>query len=452
MACDQTSSEPAQSGNHGPDLEALPSDWRLVRVGRDKRPIGGENWFDADDYSPDDALALNGSGPPAWGLKSGPASGVIVLDLDAEGWRDSFLEVTGHPITDLPPTIAWTSGKPGRSGHAFSVADLEWWPHLANRRSWSNAAGDTCWELRGDRHQAVIIGAHPDTTGYHWFPGRSPQEIPDPAAAPDWLLEVLLVQELPDAEPVEPTARDAARALAMLQALPPDAFSAYSDWLRIGMALHHTDPALLSAWVDWCRPMPNFDEAECLAKWQSFGKGHRGRPATIATLHHLARQHGYHEPRNDLHSAAIAAEAEQLQAKLAHRQVGQAITLAHLFPAPIAEALELRTRYLPADPCAVAALFLPSIASLQKIGCTITGNPASGFTVPLNLWAAVVAKSGQKKTPLQKRLVLEPVAEVIRALADGNRRERQQWQDDQKGKKRGEQTTHRNLSTCMSAT
>ena len=85
---------PDPDQGRAPDLRAglasLPSDWRLVRVGANKRPIAGENWYDADNFSPDDAAELNGHGPPAWGLKSGPASGVIVLDLDAEGWRDSF--------------------------------------------------------------------------------------------------------------------------------------------------------------------------------------------------------------------------------------------------------------------------------------------------------------------------------------------------------------------------
>jgi hypothetical protein len=278
------------------DLAALPSDWRLVRVGRNKAPIGGKDWFQVDDYSPDDAAALNGSSPPAWGLKSGPASGVVVLDLDAEGWEASLQQVTGHTFAELPQTIAWTSGKPGRSGHAFQV-DAEWWPHLANRRSWKNASGETCWELRWDRCQSVIMGAHPETGSYRWLPGQSPEWQPDPATAPDWLLEALLVQELPEVRRIAPSADDAGRAVAMLQALPPDQFTSYDSWLRIGMALHHTDAGLLKAWVDWSRSMPSFDEDECLSKWASFDKGHKGRPATIATLHHLAKQHGYKEPK-----------------------------------------------------------------------------------------------------------------------------------------------------------
>ena len=40
------------------DLHSLPADWRLCRVGRNKQPIAGNSWFDADDYSADDAAAL----------------------------------------------------------------------------------------------------------------------------------------------------------------------------------------------------------------------------------------------------------------------------------------------------------------------------------------------------------------------------------------------------------
>lgn len=290
------------------DLLALPSDWSLCRVGRDKAPIGGRGWYDNDRHSPDQAASLNGSGPPAWGLLCGEASGALVLDLDADGWGESFQQVTGHPITDLPRTIAWSSGKDGRSGRAFSVP-IEWWPSLRNRAFWdrpwrdgerpadAKADGTTMWELRWTGHQSVIIGAHPETGRYRWREGCSPHDIPDPAEAPDWLLQLLLIQEHPQATPVEPTAEDAARAAAMLQCIPAADHSSYSEWLTVGMALHHTDPGLLADWVEWSRQMATFDEAECQAKWESFGKGHKGRPATIATLHYLAKQHGYEEPK-----------------------------------------------------------------------------------------------------------------------------------------------------------
>jgi putative DNA primase/helicase len=285
--------DPGVGANLREELIYLPSDWRLVRVGPDKRPIGA-NWQSIPGLSPDDAIELE-TMPPAFGLLSGPQSGCIVLDLDGEGWREDFLKRTGHPIEDLPETIAWTSGKPGRSGRAFAV-DPDWWPHLANRKPFESDAGETLWELRGDRHQAVIIGVHPETGSYNWLPGCSPQEIPEPAGAPDWLLELLTVQEIPQAKPVAPQDDDADRAIAMLAVIPAAEHSSYDGWLRIGMALHSVSEGLLSNWVDWSRGMDAFDEDECLYKWQSFGKSNRGRPATIASLHFLAKQYGYKEP------------------------------------------------------------------------------------------------------------------------------------------------------------
>jgi hypothetical protein len=137
-------------------------------------------------------------------------------------------------------------------------------------------------------------------------------------------------------------------------------------------------------------------------------------------------------------TAGIAAEAARLQARAAHRRAASALTLPYLLPAPIAEALELRTRYLPADAPAVVCLFLSSVASLQKIGSRITGNPASGFTVPLNLWAAIVASSGQKKSPLLRRVILEPTDTIAKSLADENRRELQEWEEAIKTAKKGQ--------------
>ena len=317
------------------ELQSLPSDWRLVRVGRNKQPIAGDGWFDVDDFSPDDAAALSDSMPPAWGAKSGPASGgIVMLDLDSPGWDESFREVTGHSVSDLPTTISWTSGKPQRSGHAFQV-DEDWWEHLANRRYWSRPwrKGDpldkngerkpvTLWELRWDRHQSVIIGAHPETGRYRWLEGCSPAELGDPAPAPDWLLEALVVQELPEAKPFKASDGDGERAVAMLQCLPAADYASYDAWLRIGMALHHTDAGLLSEWVKWCKGMgASFDEAECLRKWESFGRGgYRGRPATIATLHHLAKRHGYVEPKRKRERSATG---KTVAAKPAHAPEGE---------------------------------------------------------------------------------------------------------------------------------
>ena len=276
------------------ELLFLPSDWRLVKVDGNKRPIGSQ-WQTKPGLSPDEAYELHNM-PPAFGLLSGPQSGCIVLDLDGEGWREDFLDRTGRPIEDLPQTIAWSSGKPGRSGRAFAV-DSDWWPHLANRKAFVAPSGETLWELRGAGHQAVIVGVHPETGRYSWIEGCSPELIPEPAPAPDWLLELMVVQEIATAKPMAPQDDDAERAVAMLQCVPAASHSSYDDWLRIGMALHSVDPGLLTDWVKWSEGCKGFNEDECLSKWESFGKSNRGRPATIASLHFIAKQHGYKEKR-----------------------------------------------------------------------------------------------------------------------------------------------------------
>ena len=63
------------------------------------------------------------------------------------------------------------------------------------------------------------------------------------------------------------------------------------------MALHHTDEGLLFDWIEWPKQMPNFDEAECLQKWQGFAD-YKGQPLTIGTLHHYAKKGGYIDPKH----------------------------------------------------------------------------------------------------------------------------------------------------------
>ncbi|MGB7564958.1 MAG: VapE domain-containing protein [Prochlorococcaceae cyanobacterium] len=84
----------------------------------------------------------------------------------------------------------------------------------------------------------------------------------------------------------------------VLSFLPPGDFERPRDkWLHVGMGLHHTDEGLLSDWVDWSNGMSNFDEEECLSKWESFGRGDGDGPAvTLGTLIHMAREYGYKPP------------------------------------------------------------------------------------------------------------------------------------------------------------
>ena len=270
------------------ELQAIDSDWRLIPCDGMKRPVNpatGEpqvHWirttYDADGI----AELADSSFVKAVGLVLGEASGVMAVDFDGTGAVAHFRQVYGRPWTDLPPTPAWSSGLPNRRQLAFRVPP-DAWPHLRGRRVWRNDAGRTMLELRGSGHQSVICGAHPDTEGYRWIEGRSPAEQ-QVADAPDWLLEPLLkgAAEPAAADHQPATEDDVPRAQELLQHIPP--CDDYDRWLRVGMALHSVSAGLLSDWVKWSSGCSNFDEAECLAKWQSF----KSSGTTIGTLHYLA--------------------------------------------------------------------------------------------------------------------------------------------------------------------
>ena len=275
------------------ELQQVDSDWRLIPCDDRKRPVNpdtGEMQLDWTSRTYDaDGIAEIASSPHvhAVGLVLGPASGCIAVDFDGKGSVAMFQQVFGRPWSDLPRTVAWTSGLPNRRQMAFRVpADL--WPDLRGRRKWDNDAGRNVLELRGAGHQSVICGAHPDTAGYAWLPGQSPADL-RVADAPDWLLAAL---HKADHEPIDfdhqpSTEADVPRALELLNHIQPR--EGYDQWLQVGMALHSVSPGLLENWIDWSRGCSNFDEAECLAKWASF----KGSGISIGTLHHFARLDGF---------------------------------------------------------------------------------------------------------------------------------------------------------------
>lgn len=274
-------------------LADCPLDWELLPLNGNKQPVNPETGQLLAQWSTCgtdlDGITAVADSPhvKAVGLLLGPQSGgVLAVDFDGAASFPKFAEVFGYEPESLPPTIAVTSGRPKRGCLFLNVQDRDLWPLLKRRIAWADAKGATCLELRWDRHFQVIAGAHPSTDGYRWV--IPPSQIALPASAPDWLLDPLVRHER-HVEPYVPAPGDPERAVAMLACLPPADFESYDRWLEIGMALHSVDPGLLSAWVDWSRGMTNFDEAECLAKWDSFKAG----GISIASLCHHAKAYDY---------------------------------------------------------------------------------------------------------------------------------------------------------------
>ena len=98
------------------------------------------------------------------------------------------------------------------------------------------------------------------------------------------------------------------------------------------MALHHIDPGLLVAWVEWSKQMENFDEEECLDKWEGFADYSGGDVLSIGSLHEWAKEGGYREPTlEEKEERRLIAEQLELTEQLARGRT--LFTLESLLPA-----------------------------------------------------------------------------------------------------------------------
>lgn len=286
---------------HLQQVEQLPEDWELIPLSDDKGPmkVSGTEMriaWKTRSWGRADFPSMNGD-THAVGVKCGVASGgLLILDFDAlkddpDSSKRCFKSTTGFDVSDLPITVGWTSGKPGRAALAF-IVPMDYWEEMPNRKVWGENGIDLL-EARFSDHYCAVIGAHPETAGYKFLQGRSP-DLLQVSEAPEWLLEVITRKT--ESKPVEPSSEDAARAVEMLKCIDPAENQNYRCWLRVGIALHHTDEGLLDAWTEWSKQMDNFkSDDECLKKWLSFKPKEGG--LSIGSLHEWAKAGGYKEPK-----------------------------------------------------------------------------------------------------------------------------------------------------------
>lgn len=94
---------------------------------------------------------------------------------------------------------------------------------------------------------------------------------------------------------------DLVKAKDYLNHLKPHRACEYSDWLKVGMALHSIseDPILLQMWEDWSSQSPSYAPGDgvgtCTDKWNSFHRDRAGRIVSLGTLQRMAKEDGYRE-------------------------------------------------------------------------------------------------------------------------------------------------------------
>jgi len=120
--------------------------------------------------------------------------------------------------------------------------------------------------------------------------------------------------------------------------------------------------------------------------------------------------------------------------------MAQCLRLDYLLPPSLAQALTIRTTWLPADDVAAVMAFLTCISGLVKLGTELVACPAAGYRVPLNLYCCLVAVSGAKKSPLSRALVSEPTHALRLDLARDHDRAEKNWEEQNRGVKPADRT------------
>lgn len=134
----------------------------------------------------------------------------------------------------------------------------------------------------------------------------------------------------------------------------------------------------------------------------------------------------------------VQQEAQRLVRAAERAGVNASISISELLPPGLAEALKIRTQYLPADDVAACMAFLVCVSGVVKLGTEIIASRAADYRVPLNLYGALVARSGAKKSPLSRLLVSKPTDAIRADLARSHSRAMEDWTEQNRGVKPAE--------------
>jgi Bifunctional DNA primase/polymerase, N-terminal len=167
----------------------LPEYFQLTPV-RGKKPYTTK-WQTTDIARADIEQAIASGKATGCGLRLGtPSNGVMALDIDGTAPKALLTEIMGDE--EIPVTVEFTSGKPDRSQMLFQVLPQYWDALKQKKRTITNGEATEDLDFRWSGNQSVLPpSAHPETDGYRWIDGKSPDDV-DIAELPTKLLEFWL--------------------------------------------------------------------------------------------------------------------------------------------------------------------------------------------------------------------------------------------------------------------
>lgn len=205
----------------------------------------------------------------------------IVCSVDTKGaiaiWYrsidcDSSQALSQFQGINLPTTVSYSSGRPGRGQFLYYV----------DRPIKSFKLGNGL-EVRGENLPSTLPpSVHPITGEYHWL--VAPDKVKIPTVSSLWVEYLrpklkIQPQELKIQSNKHKTVEELVCAINPLYA------DIYDDWIRIGMALKDWDEGLLGVWDEWSRNSSKYKPGECAYRWSSFN----GTGVTFKTVYYYAK-------------------------------------------------------------------------------------------------------------------------------------------------------------------
>ena len=194
-------------------------------------------------------------------------------------------------LGQLPPTVSFTFGRPGRCQYLYKLPS-----HKQIKSCKVTTAPGEVLEIRGSHHQSVLPPSpHPITGQYRWV--NSPADV-EVAIAPQWLVQWIDLQTYKPSKPknnrkpfhqnvskLDTPSTSEEAAVALLDLIPSYYADDYDSWIKVGMALKSISPVLLEAWDRWSRQSKKWKPGECAYKWRTFN----GVGISERTLYWLAQ-------------------------------------------------------------------------------------------------------------------------------------------------------------------
>ena len=262
-------------------LLRIPSHWKLIPC-INKRPLG-KKW-QQNYYSPQFLFRSLLREGKVWvsgkkGLYQAIPNGYSLLcgyqrcdrylvSIDC----DSSQALSQFQGMNLPTTVSYSSGRPGRGQFLYYV----------DRPIKSFKLGNGL-EVRGENLSSTLPpSVHPITGEYHWL--VAPDKIKIPTVSSLW---VEYLRPKLKIQPQEPKIQSKKHKTVeeLVCAINPLYADIYDDWIRVGMALKDWDEGLLGVWDEWSRNSSKYKPGECAYRWSSFN----GTGVTFRTVYYYAK-------------------------------------------------------------------------------------------------------------------------------------------------------------------